>query len=95
VSRQFGFGVAAGLDPAVAAPLAARCEELGYASMWSNDHPGASGLETLAAFAEGARSIELGVAVIALDRSTRRSRSSAWTASASWSASEPDFRRSR
>jgi alkanesulfonate monooxygenase SsuD/methylene tetrahydromethanopterin reductase-like flavin-dependent oxidoreductase (luciferase family) len=68
VSRQFGFGVAAGLDPAVAAPLAARCEELGYASMWSNDHPGASGLETLAAFAEEARSIELGVAVIALDR---------------------------
>jgi alkanesulfonate monooxygenase SsuD/methylene tetrahydromethanopterin reductase-like flavin-dependent oxidoreductase (luciferase family) len=60
--------VAAGLDPDVAAPLAARCEELGYASVWSNDHPAASGLETLAAFAEGARSMELGVAVIALDR---------------------------
>jgi alkanesulfonate monooxygenase SsuD/methylene tetrahydromethanopterin reductase-like flavin-dependent oxidoreductase (luciferase family) len=68
MSQQFGFGVAAGLDPAVGAPLAARCEELGYASMWSNDHPGASGLETLAAFADGAQRIELGVAVIALDR---------------------------
>jgi alkanesulfonate monooxygenase SsuD/methylene tetrahydromethanopterin reductase-like flavin-dependent oxidoreductase (luciferase family) len=36
--------------------------------MWSNDHPGAKGLETLAEFAEGADRIELGVAVIALDR---------------------------
>jgi alkanesulfonate monooxygenase SsuD/methylene tetrahydromethanopterin reductase-like flavin-dependent oxidoreductase (luciferase family) len=63
-----GFGVAAGLDPDVARPLAARCAELGYGSMWSNDHPAASGLETLAVFAEGAPDIELGVAVIALDR---------------------------
>ena len=63
-----GFGVAAGLDPEVASPLAARCQELGYASMWSNDHPGAKGLDTLAEFARGADRIELGVAVIALDR---------------------------
>src|SRR5437762_1004209 len=28
-----GFGVAAGLDPEVATPLAARCQELGYSSM--------------------------------------------------------------
>jgi alkanesulfonate monooxygenase SsuD/methylene tetrahydromethanopterin reductase-like flavin-dependent oxidoreductase (luciferase family) len=63
-----GFGVAAGLDPEVAAPLAAECEKLGYSSMWSNDHPAAGGLETLADFAEGASAIELGVAVIALDR---------------------------
>ena len=63
-----GFGVTAGLDPEIASPLAARCQELGYASMWSNDHPGAKGLETLAAYASGAERIELGVAVIALDR---------------------------
>jgi alkanesulfonate monooxygenase SsuD/methylene tetrahydromethanopterin reductase-like flavin-dependent oxidoreductase (luciferase family) len=63
-----GFGVAAGLDPEVARPLAGRCKELGYASLWSNDHPGAKGLETLAEFARGAGAIELGVAVIALDR---------------------------
>jgi len=63
-----GFGVAAGLDADVASPLAARCQELGYSSMWSNDHPGAKGLETLAEFARGAERIELGVAVIALDR---------------------------
>jgi alkanesulfonate monooxygenase SsuD/methylene tetrahydromethanopterin reductase-like flavin-dependent oxidoreductase (luciferase family) len=63
-----GFGVAAGLEPEVASPLAARCQELGYASMWSNDHPGAKGLETLAEFAKGADAVDLGVAVIALDR---------------------------
>jgi len=63
-----GFGVAAGLDPAVARPLAERCAELGYDSMWSNDHPGAKGLETLAEFGAAAPDLDLGVAVIALDR---------------------------
>ena len=63
-----GFGVAAGLDPEVARSLATRCAELGYSSMWSNDHPGAKGLETLAEFAAAAPEIDLGVAVIALDR---------------------------
>ena len=63
-----GFGVAAGLDSEVARPLSARCAELGYASMWSNDHPGAKGLETLAEFGAAAPGIDLGVAVIALDR---------------------------
>ncbi|HEU5142311.1 MAG TPA: LLM class flavin-dependent oxidoreductase [Solirubrobacterales bacterium] len=63
-----GFGVAAGLDPEVARPLAERCAELGYTSMWSNDHPGAKGLESLAEFATAAPEIDLGVAVIALDR---------------------------
>ncbi len=63
-----GFGAAAGLNPEVASPLAARCQELGYSSMWSNDHPGAKGLDTLADFARGADRIELGVAVIAVDR---------------------------
>ena len=63
-----GFGVAAGLDPEVARPLAERCASLGYASMWSNDHPGAKGLETLAEFGAAAPDVDLGVAVIALDR---------------------------
>jgi len=63
-----GFGVAAGLDPEVARPLATRCAELGYSSVWSNDHPGAKGLETLAEFAAAAPASDLGVAVIAIDR---------------------------
>lgn len=62
-----GFGVAAGLDAEVAAPLAARCQELGYASLWSNDTPLGNGLETIAEFARGGDRIELGV-TIALDR---------------------------
>ena len=66
--RTGGLGGNPGLDPEVATPLAARCAELGYGSMWSNDHPAASGLETLAAFAVGSETVELGVAVIALDR---------------------------
>jgi alkanesulfonate monooxygenase SsuD/methylene tetrahydromethanopterin reductase-like flavin-dependent oxidoreductase (luciferase family) len=67
-SRQRAFGVAAGLDPEVAAPLAARCQELGYGSIWSNDTPGGLGLETVAAFAEAAPELELGVGAMALDR---------------------------
>lgn len=62
------FGVAAGLEPEVARPLAARCEELGYHSVWSNDHPGAKGLDTLAEFAAAAPGVDLGVGVIAIDR---------------------------
>jgi alkanesulfonate monooxygenase SsuD/methylene tetrahydromethanopterin reductase-like flavin-dependent oxidoreductase (luciferase family) len=63
-----GFGVAAGLDREVAEPLARRCAELGYQSLWSNDHPGAAGLETLGVFAGAAPTLDLGVAVLALDR---------------------------
>jgi alkanesulfonate monooxygenase SsuD/methylene tetrahydromethanopterin reductase-like flavin-dependent oxidoreductase (luciferase family) len=36
--------------------------------MWSNDHPGAKGLETLAEFGAAPPDLDLGVAVIALDR---------------------------
>ena len=68
MSDARGFGVAAGLDPEVATPLAERCAELGYTSMWANDHPAASGLETLADFARGSDAVELGVGVLALDR---------------------------
>lgn len=63
-----GFGVAAGLDPEVARPLATRCEELGYSSLWSNDTPMAKGLETLTEFAAASSEPDLGVAVIAIDR---------------------------
>ena len=66
--KSRGFGIAAGLGPDVARAVAERCAELGYASLWSNDHPGALGLETLAAFAEAPPALELGVAVMALDR---------------------------
>ena len=63
-----GLGITAGLDAGLARELAARCEHLGYHSLWSNDEPAASGLETLAHFAAGAPRIELGVGVLPLDR---------------------------
>ena len=66
--RSRGFGIAAGLDPEVAREVAQRCETLGYASLWSNDHPAAGGLETIAVFAAAAQRPEVGVAVMALDR---------------------------
>lgn len=68
--QKRAFGVAAGLPAEVCGPLAETCEESGYAAIWANDHPGAKGLETLAEFAKAADRIELGVAVIALDRQT-------------------------
>ena len=65
-----GFGVAAGLDPSVAEPLAVRRAMLGYSSMRSNDTPVGSGLETIALFAAAVPGIDFGVAVLALDRHT-------------------------
>ena len=63
-----GFGVAAGLDPEVARPLAARCAELGYDSIWSNDHPAPRGWRRWPSSPRRRRRLDLGVAVIALDR---------------------------
>jgi alkanesulfonate monooxygenase SsuD/methylene tetrahydromethanopterin reductase-like flavin-dependent oxidoreductase (luciferase family) len=68
MSNARGLGVAAGLDPAVLRALAERCASLGYDSLWSNDHPMASGLETAAQFAQAAPGLDVGVAVLALDR---------------------------
>ena len=66
--RPRGLGIAAGLDEDITRELARRCESLGYASLWSNDHPMGSGLETVAVFADAAPSLDVGVAVMALDR---------------------------
>ena len=63
-----GLGVDAGLAPPVARELAVRCAELGYSSLWSNDEPDASGLETLAHLAAGDPQLDLGVGVLPLDQ---------------------------
>jgi alkanesulfonate monooxygenase SsuD/methylene tetrahydromethanopterin reductase-like flavin-dependent oxidoreductase (luciferase family) len=67
-SHPRGLGINAGLEAGLARDLAARCQELGYHSLWSNDEPGESGLETLAHFSAGAPRLELGVGVLPLDR---------------------------
>jgi alkanesulfonate monooxygenase SsuD/methylene tetrahydromethanopterin reductase-like flavin-dependent oxidoreductase (luciferase family) len=63
-----GLGITAGLDAGLARDLAVGCEQLGYHSLWSNDEPGAAGLETLAHFAAAAPQLQLGVGVLPLDR---------------------------
>ena len=63
-----GLGINAGLEPQLVRDLARRCEHLGYHSLWSNDEPTASGLETLAHLAATAPRLELGVGVVPLDR---------------------------
>ena len=64
-----GFGVAAGLPHEIAAPLAGRCQELAAAcSMWSTTTRRRRASRPWPSFAAGADRIELGVAVIALDR---------------------------
>lgn len=65
-----GIGITAGLDPAVARGLAARCEKLGYDSLWSNDEPAARGLDTIAEFAATTSRVDLGVGVLPLHRYT-------------------------
>jgi alkanesulfonate monooxygenase SsuD/methylene tetrahydromethanopterin reductase-like flavin-dependent oxidoreductase (luciferase family) len=56
------------LEIPVVHELAERCVVGGYSSLWSNDHPMASGLETAAEFARAAPTLDVGVAVLALDR---------------------------
>ena len=68
-----GLGITAGLDAGLARALAVQCERLGYHSLWSNDEPTSSGLETLAQFAAAAPQLELGVGVLPLDRWSRGS----------------------
>ena len=65
---RLGLGVAAGPDAEVLADLAAEAEDLGFDSLWCNDHPGGDGLAQLAAWAARSRRIRLGVGVLALDR---------------------------
>ena len=67
--RPLGFGVVAGLDPAMLEPLAVRVAELGYGSFWINDggRPEADGLAGLAIVAAAAPGLELGVGVLPLD----------------------------
>ena len=64
-----GFGVAAGLDPSVAEPLAALRDARLLVHVVQR-HPGGGGLETIASFAAAVPGIDFGVAVLALDRRT-------------------------
>jgi alkanesulfonate monooxygenase SsuD/methylene tetrahydromethanopterin reductase-like flavin-dependent oxidoreductase (luciferase family) len=66
VSR--GFAIPATGDLERAQEIAARVEQLGYSSIWSNDTPGADGIVTAAAMADATDHIHVGVGVLAVDR---------------------------
>jgi alkanesulfonate monooxygenase SsuD/methylene tetrahydromethanopterin reductase-like flavin-dependent oxidoreductase (luciferase family) len=65
---RLGLGIAAGPDPGHLAALAREAEDLGYDSMWTNDHPAGDGLAQLSAWAGRSERIRLCVGVLALDR---------------------------
>jgi len=62
-SRKRGLGVAAGLDPEDARPLASRCAELGYDSMWSAAIFAAGAIVAWVLLPAAAPALEPGVAV--------------------------------
>jgi alkanesulfonate monooxygenase SsuD/methylene tetrahydromethanopterin reductase-like flavin-dependent oxidoreductase (luciferase family) len=68
--RGLGFGVVAGLDPALLAPLAVEVAAFGYGAFWINDsgRPDADGLAGLALVDRVAPTLDLGVGVLPLDR---------------------------
>src|SRR5258708_6718111 len=65
---ELGLGVAAGLDPEVLGSVGAEIEALGYAAIWSNDHPVGDGLLQLSRWAKDTAAIQLCVGVLPLDR---------------------------
>ena len=62
------FAIPATGDVERAQQIAARVEELGYSSIWSNDTPGADGILTAAMMADATESIRVGVGVVAVNR---------------------------
>jgi alkanesulfonate monooxygenase SsuD/methylene tetrahydromethanopterin reductase-like flavin-dependent oxidoreductase (luciferase family) len=69
-SVRRGLGITAGLDAGLVRGLGARCEQLGYGSLWSNDEPAARGLDTVAQFAAATEKVEVAVGVLPLHRYT-------------------------
>jgi alkanesulfonate monooxygenase SsuD/methylene tetrahydromethanopterin reductase-like flavin-dependent oxidoreductase (luciferase family) len=59
-----GFGIAVSVDESVIAPVAARSEELGYSSFWTNNTGETDGLHVLRLAGNATSRINLGVGVI-------------------------------
>ncbi|MGH2704590.1 MAG: LLM class flavin-dependent oxidoreductase [Actinomycetota bacterium] len=63
-----GFGIPAGPDLDLAAEVAGRAEELGYTTVWTNDVPGADGMEVAAAMARATTRIGIGIGAVPVAR---------------------------
>lgn len=66
MSRAFAIPATGDLEKAQ--QIAARVEELGFSSIWSNDTPGADGIITAAAMADATDRLRVGVGVVAVNR---------------------------
>lgn len=65
-----GLGIAGSLDHGIVEQVARATEQAGFGSFWANDTPGGEGLAALAAAARVTDSIDLGVGVIPVDRTS-------------------------
>lgn len=63
-----GFGVTSTIDPAMIQRLGPRIEEAGFSIFWSNDIPGGSSFDVLAACAGVTSTIKLANGIVPIDR---------------------------
>lgn len=63
-----GFGVTSTIDPALVQRLGPRIEEAGFSIFWSNDIPGGSSFDVLAACAGVTSTIKLANGIVPIDR---------------------------
>lgn len=68
MTGRLSVGIAATLDHGIVAELAPRLEQLGFATLWVNDTPGADALASLAVAAATTQRLRLGAGVIPMDR---------------------------
>ncbi|MBA2776106.1 MAG: LLM class flavin-dependent oxidoreductase, partial [Chloroflexia bacterium] len=67
-TSKFGFGITGALDLDVVRAIAARAEDIGIDSLWSNDTPGGDSLARLEVAAEVTSRLILATGVIPVDR---------------------------
>src|SRR4030081_2400479 len=63
-----GFAMPATPDLELAGTVAASAEELGYASVWTNDAPPGDGLEVAGAMLAATEAIRVGIGAVPCDR---------------------------
>jgi alkanesulfonate monooxygenase SsuD/methylene tetrahydromethanopterin reductase-like flavin-dependent oxidoreductase (luciferase family) len=67
-SGRLGYGIPATPDLELAGTVAANAEELGYASVWTNDAPPGDGIEVAAAMLAATTGVRVGIGAVPVDR---------------------------
>jgi alkanesulfonate monooxygenase SsuD/methylene tetrahydromethanopterin reductase-like flavin-dependent oxidoreductase (luciferase family) len=65
---QRGLGISATRDLELAASVAREAERLGYATVWTNDTPGADGVDVARAMLDATTAVRVGIGVVPCDR---------------------------